>query len=294
MVSYITLEFIRGDNMKVIYSKDFSPFLENVAENTKNGREQWNIARHMQENSYINHQPSTEILLFERGAYADDPYSMCELAKYYFNSGDDVFLPQALMWWKKACLVNDDHSLWYIKNAPIKERILQYKTKNSAYANAEMRCAMLAELHTDCFGIIQFDKLSDSEKMAKLQSFSDDFCLQMSIPKTEINFIPNLKFENRMVDGLSGPQNSIDIRKELLNDKRRLILVLAHELGHQIEFATAYHPENTQRLKKFLDIQTERIEKWTYGLKAFDSEIFEIDADSVAYGIWWNWRLFFE
>lgn len=280
--------------MKVIYSKDFSPLIEDVVKNQKDGRSQWNLARHMQENNYMNHQPSTEILLFERGAYANDPYSMCELAKYYFNSENDIFLPQALMWWKKACLVNDDHSLWYIKNNPIKERILQYKTKNSAYANAEMRCAMLAELHTDCFGTIQFNKLSDREKMAKLQSFADDFCLQMSIPKTKINFIPNLKFKNSTVDGLSYVQNSIDIRKELLNDKQRLILVLSHELGHQIEFATAYYPENTQRLKAFLGIQTERIKKWDYNTSDYDSKIFEIDADSVAYGIWWNWRLFFE
>ena len=81
--------------MKTIFKKSHLPFIRHTLSNGS-GRDNWNLARTMQDENGLQHQLPAEIMLLEKGANQNDPWSMCELARTYFHHCGDLFLPKAL------------------------------------------------------------------------------------------------------------------------------------------------------------------------------------------------------
>ncbi len=279
--------------MKNIFKKSNLPLINHVLHQGR-GRDNWNLARTMQDKNGLQHQLSAEIALFGRGAYQGDAWSMCELARTYFNYCGDLFLPQALGLWKQAALQNDSGATYDINNMPIYDRILSYQSFDRDEYNAiEMKCALLTELYLTKFGLFPWNAASVEEKIRRCENLVVIACYIMKIPQTKIEFVQGLMFNEMMVDGLAHWEGKISIRAELLNDYERLIQVLFHELGHIVAFEIMRNTEKSTMLKQTYGITDERIESWKRQDMGYEVPTSEEDPDTLSYGVYTLWATFF-
>lgn len=279
--------------MNNIFKKSNIPFLKYVLHEGK-GRDNWNLARVMQDRNGLQHQLPAEIALFSRGAIQGDAWSMCEAARLYFNHCGDLFLPQALGLWKQAVLQNDNGAIYDVNNAPIQDRILAYKSfDNNEYTAIEMKCAMLAEYYLTKLGLCPWNLASTEEKIKRCENLFIVACQVLKIPQTKLEFIPNLTFNEMIVDGLAHWDYRISIRQEILDDFERLIEVLFHELGHMVAFEILRNTENSNNLKNIYGITDERIASWNNKEKGYEVVTFEEDPDTLSYGVYTLWATFF-
>lgn len=279
--------------MKNIFKKSNIPFLKHVLHEGK-GRDNWNLARVMQDKNGLQHQLPAEIELFSRGAYQGDAWSMCETARLYFNHCGDLFLPQALRLWKQAVSQNDNGAIYDVNNMPIYDRILSYKSYDgNEYNTIELKCALLTELYLTKLGLCPWKNANTDERIKRCENLTYIVCQVLKIPQIKLEFIPNLTFNGMIVDGLAHWDYRITIRKELLNDYERLVQVLYHELGHQVAFEIKRNNENSDTLKEIYGITDERIASWDRQEMGYEVTTFEEDPDTLSYGVYTMWATFF-
>ena len=279
--------------MKNIFKKSNIPFLKYVL-HEGNGRDNWNLVRVMQDKNGLQHQLPAEIELLNRGATQGDAWSMCELARTYFNYCGDLFLPHALRLWKQSALQNDSGARYDIENAPIYHRILSYQSFDENEYNAiEMKCAMLAEYYLTKLGLCPWNLASTEERIKRCENLFIVACQVMKIPQTKLEFIPNLTFNEMLVDGLAHWDYRISIRKEILDDFERLIEIIFHELGHMVAFEILRNTENSNNLKNIYGITDERIASWNNKEMGYEVVTFEEDPDTLSYGVYTMWATFF-
>lgn len=279
--------------MKVIFKKSHLPYLKPTLKGG-NGRDLWNVARMMQDENGLQHQVSSEIVLLQRGAEKEDVWSMCELARMYFTYCGDTFLPMALRYWLKAAIRNDDGAKYDLNNAPIVNRILSYHSfDNNPYKEIEMKCALLTEfmLHRVWEG--EWNTLSFSIKEKRLRELWTIVCQVLSIPEVNLEIIPNLSFDGRIVDGLAGWDNKITLRKEIFEDLERVIEVIYHELGHILTFEMMRGTSLGIKLKEIYGISDERMKSWREGKMGYEVVTSEEDPDTLSYGVYTLWASFF-
>ena len=204
--------------MKNIFKKSNIPFLKHVL-HEGNGRDNWNLARVMQDQNGLQHQLPAEIALLNRGAMQGDAWSMCELARTYFNHCGDLFLPQSLCLWKQAVLLNDNGAKYDVENMPIIDRILSYQSfDGDEYKAIEMKCALLAECYLTKFGLSPWNVANREERIKRCENLFIIVCHVMKIPQTKLEFIHDLTFDGMIVDGLAHWDYRISIREEILED----------------------------------------------------------------------------
>ena len=279
--------------MKTIFKKSNIPFMKKVLHEGK-GRDNWNLARTMQDKNGLQHQLPAEIALFSRGATQGDAWSMCETARLYFNHCGDLFLPHALRLWKQAVLQNDSGAIYDINNSPIQDRILAYKSYDgNEYTTIEMKCALLTEYFLTNLGHCPWENADEKERINRCFCLTEMSCNVLKIPQIKIEFIPNLTFNGMIVDGLAHWDYRISIRAELLNDYERLIEVLFHELGHQVVFEIIRNTENSNMLKQIYGITDERIASWHNQEMGYEVPTTEEDPDTLSYGVYTMWATFF-
>ncbi len=279
--------------MKNIFKKSNIPFLKHILHEGK-GRDNWNLARVMQDKNGLQHQLPAEIALFSRGASQGDAWSMCEAARLYFNHCGDLFLPQALRLWKQAILQNDNGAIYDVNNMPIIDRILSYQSfDRDEYTAIEMKCALLAEFYLTKLGLCSWDMADTEERTRRCENLVIIACQVMKIPQTKLEFIPNLTFNGMIVDGLAHWDYRISIRKEILDDFERLIEVLFHELGHMVAFEIIRKNENSNTLKQIYGITDDRISSWDRQEMGYEVVTFEEDPDTLSYGVYTLWATFF-
>ena len=279
--------------MDIIFKKSNLPYLERVIENPGSGRDQWRLTRMMQDRDALNHQLSSELLLLQRGAHAGDVWSMCELARTYFHHCGDLFLPHAMMWWRKAALQKDQGALWDIGNLPIRQRILNYQSGENEYANIEMQCTMLAEWHLTGLGIWDYDMLSQTALARRSAALVADVTPLLELPEIDFAVVPGLNHQGNVVDGLAYSDGRVQIRSEMMRDRKRLVQVIFHELGHQVEYQILLERPNAQRLQSLFRLSPERIASWSTGAMGYEVSTMEEDPDTLSYGVYTNWLLFF-
>lgn len=280
--------------MKNVFKKSHIPFLKRVLHGEGNGRDNWVIARTMQDEDGLGHQLSAEIMLLSRGANQGDAWSMCELARTYFNCCDDLFLPQALSLWKGAVLQNDKGAIYDVCNLPICERILSYKAYDeSEYKSIEMKCALLAEYYLTKLGACPWQDAALFERKCRCVNLINALCPILQIPEIQLDFDPDLTFDGMVVDGLALWDYKISIREAVLDDFERLIVVLFHELGHMVVFEIMRNTELSSRLKEIYGITDERIESWNKKEMGYEVITSEEDPDTLSYGVYTLWATFF-
>lgn len=278
--------------MNIIFKKSNIPFLKNALREG-NGRDSWTVARMMQDSDGMQHQLPAEIALLNRGAACGDAWSMCELARTYFNHCGDLFLPQALQLWKQAILQNDGGAKYDTEIFPIHDRILSYRSVDgNAYTAIEMQCAMLTEWHLTHLGGNPWECADTHERILRCEKLVEDACRVMQIPTVKTEFIPNLTFDNRVVDGLSHWDGKISVRKEILDDVERLIEVIFHELGHTVAFEIL-KGNNSAELKKIFGISDKRVLSWKHNEMGREVPASEEDPDTLSYGVYTLWATFF-
>ena len=279
--------------MKVIFKKAHLPFLHRVLQD-KGSRDHWSLARMMQDTNGLQHQLPAEIFLLQRGAAAGDPWAMCELARSYFYQGGDLFLPQALHFWKKAIRQEDGGAQWDLENLPIYQRILGYQSPDgNPYTAIEMRCAMLTEWHLTKLGMRPWEKASTAERRARCQVLVRDICRVLQIPEVELTFVPNLQFQNMTVDGLAYWEGKIEVREEIFTNFERLIEVIFHELGHIVTFEIRKAPDGGRFLKALYGISDDRVRSWEENRMGYEVATSEEDPDTLSYGVYLLWATFF-
>ena len=279
--------------MNNIFKKSNIPFMKEVLHNGQ-GRDNWNLARVMQDQNGLQHQLPAEIALFNRGAQQGDAWSMCELARTYFNHCGDLFLPQALSLWKKAVLQNDNGAIYDVNNMPIVDRVLSYQSyDNNEYTAIEMKCALLTECYLTKLGLCPWETANTEERIKRCENLTYMVCQILKIPQIKVEFTPNLTFNGMIVDGLAHWDYRISIRAELLNDYERLIEVLFHELGHQVVFEITRNNENSNMLKQIYIITDERIASWHNQEMGYEVPTTEEDPDTLSYGVYTMWATFF-
>ena len=279
--------------MKNIFKKSNIPFMKEVLHNGQ-GRDNWNLARVMQDQNGLQHQLPAEIALFSRGATQGDTWSMCETARLYFNHCGDLFLPQALSLWKKAVLQNDNGAIYDVNNMPIVDRVLSYQSyDNNEYNAIEMKCALLTECYLTKLGLCPWENANTEERIKRCENLTYMVYQILKIPQIKLEFIPNLMFNGAIVDGLAHWDYRISIRAELLNDYERLIEVLFHELGHQVVFEITRNNENSNMLKQIYGITDERIASWKNQEMGYEVPTTEEDPDTLSYGVYTMWATFF-
>lgn len=279
--------------MKTIFKKANLPFVERVINEGASGRDHWTLARCMQEEQSFSNQVSTELLLLQRGAYAADLWSMCELARTYFNHGGDICLPHALMWWKKAALFRDPGAIRDISSLPIRDRILAWKSGTGHYTTLEMRCAMLAEWHLSQLGVLDYRRLSDSEILLNVRALVKDVAPLLLLPPVTVEAVPNMHHNSTLVDGLSYWEHKVQYRTEMARDQKRLIQVIFHELGHQIQNEIHRGTPDSVNMRLLYGLSEKRIASWRSGVMGYEVPTQEEDPDTLSYGVYTNWALFF-
>lgn len=260
------------------------------------GRELWRLVRYMQDENGYCHQSSREMFLLEKGAYLGDVWSMTELARYLYRVGDSS-LPQALSWWKKAAVKNDEGCLRDLSHWDIEKRIINYYCEGcSVYANIEMQCAMLTEWILTGLGRNRWLELSMDERERRCKKLVSMSCNILGIPKIEIVFINNLIFQGSPVHGLAyAVSKKIEIEKKLLDDLERLIQVIFHELGHHVVYSMYdknSHQARNQRER--FGLSEGRIQEWKTEKKGISISVTEEDPDTLSYGVWLNWCVFYK
>lgn len=279
--------------MKTVFKKSHLPYLKPVLHGGE-GRDNWNIVRTMQDRNGLAHQLPAEIALLSRGAQAGDAWSMCELARNYFEHCGDIFLPQALRLWKLAVLQDDAGAKWDIENRPIRERIHAYRSQDGDfYTEAEMKCAMLAEWHLTQFGTCPWEGQSDSEKIRHCEELVQEACGILRIPTVWIEFVPNMLFNGSIVDGLAHWDNHLSFRAELLPDIERMVEIIFHELGHIVAFEIMRENENSENMKRLYGITDERVRSWRKNAMGYEVPTSEEDPDTLSYGVYTLWGTFF-
>ena len=279
--------------MKTIFKKVHIPFIKHVV-NEGNGRDNWTLARLMQENDGLQHQIPAEIFLLQRGANCGDAWSMCELARTYFHHCGDIFLPHALKYWKLAILQDDYGAKQDLKNLPIYDRILEYCSPDwNRYTAIEIKCAMLIEWYLTKLGSSPWESIDKETRLYRCKEFIKAICPILSIPDVGVSFEPNLHFQGRLVDGLAGWDKKISIREEILEDFERLIVVVMHELGHIVTYEIRSSVSIGIFLKDLYGITEERVRSWNQNEMGYEVITSEEDPDTLSYGVYTMWATFF-
>ena len=81
-----------------------------------------------------------------------------------------------------------------------------------------------------------------------------------------MTFKEKLSFTEMIVDGLSGWDNKITLRKEIFENFERVIEVIFHELAHILTFEIMRETPLELKLKEIYGITDERIKSWKNGI----------------------------
>lgn len=279
--------------MKTIFKKSNLPFLKSTLKGGS-GRDYWTLTRMMQDENGLQHQLPAEIALLQIGVIKNDIWSMCELARTYYYHCGDIFLPLAIRYWIKAAKNNDEGAKSDLNNLPLVERILSYHSfDNNQYKEVEMKSALLTELCLHKIWEGEWNSLDFSIKENRLRNLFKVICSVYEIPEVNLEIIPNLTFNNYIVDGLAGWDNKITLRKEIFEDLERLIEVVFHELGHILTFEMLRGTVLGNKLKCIYGITEERLNSWRESKMGYEVITSEEDPDTLSYGVYTLWATFF-
>jgi len=296
--------------MKIVFHKEDLPRLRRIADGSASPREYWQLACRMRDETGFRNQTSVKVLLLQKGAFQGDPWSMCELARYYYSrlrqfSGqkDSESLPLALSWWQKAAKLGDPgagQDLARLESS-LDTAIRVHSSsegKNREYEDLELRCAMLTEWILTRMGRDSWNALELEEKERRVQVLMDAAAEQLHIrpmkPKVQERLI---MADGREAGGLAYINDrKIGLRRCDFNDCHRLIQVIFHELGHFVVYSILRDDgaETTaaEQMKRF-GITEERVKAWKRGDQGIHAAVGEEDPDTLSYGVYTCWLVLF-
>jgi len=283
--------------MKNPFKKAYLPFLDSLFEGHGEPDDYWKFVRMMQDENGMTHHPEREMFALQKGAYLGSTYAMCELARYLYAKNDQS-LPQALAWWHRAAKQKDAGALYDLAHNDILKRIKKYHISGSTeYADIEMKCAMLTEWILTDLGRVNWENLKPGEKIER--------CSRLIKEASELLFIrkPEFVAEDRLctadiesADGLAYYDEwMIKVRTAVLNDYERLIQVLFHEMGHLVTFSMWLIDDPAcKRQRERYGVTEQRVYSWYRNDQGLEVPVSEEDPDTLSYGVWLTWALYFK
>ena len=276
--------------MKIIFQKSKLPFLKKFEDHTQSARDNWTLARYMQDQDGFCAQDASIFMLLQQGAMKGDPYAMCELGRHLYNRGGDAFLPVVLSWWHKAARLKDKGAIWDVTNRRILERICKYNVLGG-YADIEMRCVMLTDLILLRLGLDDWSELSPTERESRIRTLIDMCSKQLCLPCTPpFRLVANYRLNGSVVDGTAQNGGELVIRSEVVPNFNRLIQVVFHELGHYVVYAAKKDPSQRARF----GLSDDRVASWARGDMGLEVPTSEEDPDSLSYGVYTHYVVLFE
>lgn len=284
--------------MNTIFDKKHLRNMEQAAQNILNGRGYWNLAVSGEQHLGLNSQYQIINLQLQKGAWMGDPWCMCELARNFLSIGDE-FLPQALSWWQKAALLSDDGAQWDINNRPILALIRRYRTKDSAFSDFTVQCAMLSEFILTDLGVTSWDGLTLGQKGIRIQRLINEITDILNISPIFLKYENNPCVNRNPVRGSADPSTRVlQIANSVLADFPDLITVIFHEIGHFIQFALLNQNEFSKELNDIFCLSEERVATWFHQIyiPGYNGSVItteEEDADTLSYNVQLAWITLF-
>ena len=282
--------------MKNIFKKSDLPMIEKATHDCGAHDDQVNLYYKIRvQDGFVRHI-STEVLLLERAALNGHSFATWELAQHYFYDESVKNLPIALHWWKKAIIGgNADAARLFNSNREyIIYLINNYKEGLSDYSDMELRLAMLAEIYLFELGSINWQAISDSERIERTRTLCYEAAQILDTPFNGINPVPGLTYtypDGRVTiaDGLAHPERIISLRTEMLPDAERAVAVIFHELGHLVCFKAMGDKSYAEKW----GLTPERIATWYKNITGYEVTTEEEDPDTLSYGVYTNWAILF-
>ena len=279
--------------MKIIFKKSELPFLARFAQHDTSPRDHWRLAAKMRDRQgFVDHGPSRELLL-QRGAFGGDPWSMCELARYYYYYDSETALPLALSWWHKAARRRDQGALSDLAQPAILDRILNYAGGKGSYADIEMQCTLLAEWHLTRMGRDVWEALPYPTQLRRVEALVAAVVPVLHIPPLSVYVKDPLQTaKGQPADGMAHySPRMIGLNKGIFENYQRRIQVIFHELGHEVVYTMQYDGDRQQMVR--YGITEQRRSGWLRQAQGIEVPMTEEDPDSLSYGVYTTWLVLF-
>lgn len=282
--------------MKNPFNKADLPMIDRAVHSASAHDDQVNLYYKIRvEDGFVRHI-STEVILLERAALAGHGFAIWELAQHYYYDDSVNSLPLALRWWKRANLLKNEAAIRIYRDYrhEIISKIQKYSEGLSEYSDIELRVAMLSEIYLFELGTVDWQALSDRDRMDRINTLTEVLKPILGVHVTYVSDVPGLTYT--YPDGSVGPAYGlanqdyhIDICREILWDKEKTLAVLIHELGHYVCHRASYDTEYA----KIYGITKDRVESWGRGDVHNGLTTSEEDPDTLSYGVYTNWAILF-
>ncbi len=272
--------------MKVVYKKKNLYFFTRFVEKKAQADDYWTMAQsYLTEDGYTCNTP-TLILLLTKGAEAGNVQCMCQLGRQYALQGVDG-LPLALHWWSKALAAGNMTAYRHIKQRDILSMIHNYKGTGTAYSTIELQCAMLASWILTRLNLDDWNFLTNTDKTQRIEKLIREAAviLHVSVPKLLIK--KDCRYKGEQLLGFADEDGELWLAEELLQNLPLLVEVVFHELGHFVTYSM-WHEDKPEQRERF-GVTKARVQKWADPF----GRSFELDANTLGYGVYSIWILFF-
>lgn len=286
--------------MNIIFKKSNLPAIDKVIHHNASGNENWQLAANILMGNDFSTNHESAVMLLERGAYAGDVWSMCQLARELYYSFSDR-LAAALSWWHKAAAKKDAGALADLEllDKEIYEKIKNWCPKEmSDYAVIELRCALMTEYILTRIGRDCWNELPREERVSRVEQLFREASVILGVDETAVVFKPSLLFERNGVieyaDGMAHWEGFVEIKEQLLDSYERLIQVIFHEIGHIVVFSMWNSSDpRALRLRKIYGISEQRVNDWYRNADGICVPVIEEDPDTLSYGVYTTWGVYF-
>lgn len=282
--------------MKHRFNKKEIPFLSDTLLKPSRGRDYYWLARKMKESEYYTFQQNRYLHALTLGASKGDNWSMHELGKALIQ--DDERLPEGLSYYYQAIIsgntgAKDDlFKQWDY----VYRKIMSYKTSAEPYADIEVKCAMLTSMLLIHFGASDWNILPYNDKIFRIQDLTNNVCDILRIKRIKMDFKDVLgNPPNKTYQGLAYlGEYRIEIVNYVLDNYERLIQVIFHEIGHHVVWAMRSNTGLEQEmLLDLYGLTKDRVVEWMQDAKGYEITLMEEDPDTLSYGVWWTYLLYF-
>lgn len=286
--------------MKNVFKKSYLPLIDRAVHHPTDADAAYSLYFKMRTEDGLDRLVAPEVLLLTRAAERGDARAISELARhYYFDYGTEM-IPYALSWWRRAILTGSDTVVRELAahRGEMYRRILAYGEGKSDFGNIVMKCAMLAEYILFEFGLADWARLSNADRLLRCRTLVEVVSPILGIRPPAVNFVRGLSFVDeygtrKIAYGLANPDWSLDILEDMVDNREWLVQVLFHELGHFVCFSCMGNSDNARRMRKIYGVTEERSIGWNRGDRGIEIRTSEEDPDTLSYSTYTAWAVLF-
>ena len=136
--------------------------------------------------------------------------------------------------------------------------------------------------------------MSMQEKGHRAERLVQAVCPVLRISTVKVEVVSDLQCQGSDADGTANPCGVLQLRAEMMDNYRRFIEVIFHELGHFATFAMWDESPASVQLRQAYGITSQRAEAWKTGAMGYEVPVSEEDPDTLSYGVYTQWAVLFD